>query len=239
MTSIKKHIYLLCIFTFLLLQNVVAKPPLIDSASSIYYDQNAETLYKQGFYQEACEQFRKANAVSHEEKQDRIFITLIIFVLIDAVGLFLFLYLEKQRAFKKLVTKNMQWAKQNECKHCNETELQIINKLIALLEKDKIYRKKELSVNDLAKMLCVNRNVLSKVTNTYFNKTLPALFNEYRIKEAVNLITDSKTGNYKIEVISDMCGFNNRQIFHSAFKKETGLTPNDFRKMAENKDFEQ
>jgi len=52
------------------------------------------------------------------------------------------------------------------------------------------------------------------------------------------LLTNNKTSNYKMEVISDMCGFNNRQVFHAAFKKETGLTPNDFRKMASNTDYD-
>ncbi|MDR0789163.1 MAG: helix-turn-helix domain-containing protein [Bacteroidales bacterium] len=225
---------LLCIFVSL---NVNAKPPTADSLSSDFYKKKGEIFYQQGQYEEACEQFMKAVALSNDAKQRQIYITLVIFFLLDAVGLFLFLYLEKQRAFKKLVDKNMQWAKQNEIEPSNEAEKQAIAQMIALFETDKVYRRKELTANDLATMLNINKNLITKLTNTYFHKTLPALLNEYRIKEAVNLLTDQKTSNYKMEAISDICGFNTRQVFHAAFKKETGLTPNDFRKMALNKDF--
>ncbi|MDR1724918.1 MAG: AraC family transcriptional regulator [Bacteroidales bacterium] len=209
-----------------------AKPPLKDSLSENFHIEQAEILYKNGDYKLACEQFMQANNIFNNAKQKQIHITLIFFFLLDIIGLFVFLYLEKQKAYKKLVSKNMQWAKKREFDEpYDQTEKKIIENMLNLFENEKIYRKKELTIIELAKKLNINKALVSKLTNTYFHKTLPALINEYRIKEAINLLTDNKTSNYKMEVISDMCGFNTRQVFHAAFKKETGLTPNDFRKM--------
>jgi AraC-like DNA-binding protein len=231
----------------LISQSVEAKPPTTDSLSSEYFKKTGEAYYQNGDYRQACENFIKANSMNNNIKEKKTIQAIFVFCLIDVLGLFLFLYLEKQRAYKKLVSKNMQWANQDnrffDCKHqfkdCedfDEKENQTIKNIIMLLESEKVYMRKELTISDLAKMLNTNRNIISKVTNTYFKKTLPALLNEYRIKEAVKLLIDDKTKNYKMEAISEMCGFNTRQVFHAAFKKETGITPNDFKKMSSRND---
>jgi AraC-like DNA-binding protein len=232
-----KTTFLSLLVCFFLAENLCAKPHLPDSLGSDFYRQKGENMYRQQQYKEACEQFMTANEISNNVKIKQIHYTLFFLLLIDVMGLFIFLYLEKRRAYKKLVAKNMQWAQQSDLQSFDEAEKRAIDNLTVLFEEEKIYRNKDLTINDLAIKLNVNKNLISKLTNTYFHKTLPSLLNEYRIKEAVNLLTGLKTRNYKMEAISDMCGFNTRQVFHAVFKKETGLTPNDFRKMALNKDF--
>jgi len=208
-------------------------------------EKKAMECYSKGDYQKACEYFIQANKIKSNIKSSKLNFAIFLFFLIDAIGLFIFLYLEKQRAYKKLVRKNMEWAtRTNKMEACldkdngefDTKEQQILTKLINLFTNDKIYLNSELNINEIAKQLGTNRSVLSKIINTYFNKTCPALLNEYRINEAVKLLMDTKTRNYKMEAISEMCGYNNRQVFHSAFKRETGVTPNDFRTMANSKD---
>lgn len=211
-------------------------------------EKKAMEAYYKGDYQKACEHFIKANKIKANIKSSKLNLAIFLFFLVDAIGLFIFLYLEKQRAYKKLVRKNMEWAKRtNTMRSCpdkdNEEfdtrEKQILTKLINLFTNDKVYLNSELNINEIAKQLGTNRSVLSKIINTYFNKNFPALLNEYRINEAVKLLMDNKTKNYKMEVISEMCGYNNRQVFHSAFKRETGVTPNDFRTMSNRKDIDE
>ena len=207
-------------------------------------EKKAMECYYKGDYQTACEHFIKANKIKSNIKSSKLNLAIFLFFLIDAIGLFLFLYLEKQRAYKKLVRKNMEWAtRTNKMRTLDKDngefdtkEQQILTKLINLFTNEKIYLNSELNINEIAKQLGTNRSVLSKIINTYFNKNCPALLNEYRINEAVKLLMDTKTRNYKMEAISEMCGYNNRQVFHSAFKRETGVTPNDFRTMANSKD---
>lgn len=208
-------------------------------------EKKAMEYYQKGDYQTACEHFIRANRIKSNIKSSKLDLAIFLFFLVDAIGLFLFLYLEKQRAYKKLVRKNMEWAtkatKMRECPDKDNGEFdikeqQILTKLINLFTNDKIYLNSELNINEIAKQLGTNRSVLSKIINTYFNKNFPALLNEYRINEAVKLLMDTKTRNYKMEAIGEMCGYNNRQVFHSAFKRETGVTPNDFRTMSNSKD---
>lgn len=211
-------------------------------------EKKAMEFYQKGNYQMACEYFIEANEIKSNIKSSKLDFAIFIFFLIDVLGLFLFLYLEKRRAYKKLVRKNIEWAnrtdKMGNCPDkdfdkLDTKEQQILTKLIYIFTKEKVYLNSEISINDIAKQLGTNRSVISKIINTYFNKTFPSLLNEYRINDAVKLLMDSKSKNYKMEAISEMCGYNNRQVFHSAFKRETGVTPNDFRTMSSRKDIDE
>ncbi|MBP1630089.1 MAG: helix-turn-helix protein AraC type [Bacteroidetes bacterium] len=204
--------------------------------------------YKNGDYKTACEYFIKYNKTKSNVDFSKLDLGIFLFFLLDAIGLFLFLYLEKRRAYKKLVQKNMEWVNRKEplenftkkdSSALDEKEKDLLTRLINLFDNEKIYLDSEININETAKRLGTNRTILSKVINSYFNKNFPALLNEYRVNEAVRLLMDAKTCNYKMEAIGIMCGYNNRQVFHSSFKKEIGVTPNDFRIMSSSKDIHQ
>lgn len=284
--SFKKHITLFLIFIFI--QGYFYATPPIDSThiGAQDYEILASKYYKVGNYKIAFEYLQIANSLTKIKLEkalyentknltqrsgtsdsykrtllkNKIHTGILIFILIDILGLFFFLYLEKRKAYMLLVKKNMDWAQSNSnykkflafqtelhqpCENSNyepnsnldSKEQDVLVKLIQLLEDQKIYLHSDLSVQEIAKTLNTNRNCLSKVVNTYFGKSFPALLNEYRIKEAIKFLSDKKTDKFKLEAIGEMSGYKNRQVFHSAFKKETGLTPNDFRQMSTSKDF--
>ena len=54
--------------------------------------------------------------------------------------------------------------------------------------------------------------------------------NEYRVKDALHLLTDKRYADKNVEEISAMVGFANRQSFYAAFYKNVGETPNGYRK---------
>jgi AraC-like DNA-binding protein len=58
------------------------------------------------------------------------------------------------------------------------------------------------------------------------------LVNEYRIKDALRLLSDKKHADKNVEEISAMVGFANRQSFYAAFYRIVGETPNGYRKNA-------
>ena len=193
-------------------------------------------------------------------KENKIKTGILFFVLLDMLGLFFFLFLEKRRAYFLLVKKNMEWAKENSAykkllpiQHdiyeqensllqnnvaptCDKKEKEILIRLIEMMENEKAFLNSEISIQHIAKTLGTSRNCLSRLINSYFEKTFPALLNEYRVKEAIKLLIDSKSSKFTLEAIGEMSGYKNRQVFHSVFKKETGLTPNDFRQMSISKD---
>ncbi len=112
-------------------------------------------------------------------------------------------------------------------------EKRLLEELKNLFEQEKIYLDKALSIKSLSMLLGTNKTVLSKVINKYMNMSFPALVQSYRIKEAVNMLRDDVNDIYTLEYLSDKCGYSSRQVFHSAFKREVGVTPKKFRSLME------
>ncbi len=171
------------------------------------------------------------------------FYSLLLLLLIATI-VFVILYVKWRFAYKKLLKKSLQRPEQKfdlidtasflEVKGENAAEERLLQELQRLFVDEKVYLNQDLSLNELAKMLGTSKTTLSHTINMRMNRNFPTLLNEYRIEEAVRLLTDKKTGSYKMEVIGEMCGYRNRQVFHSAFKRETGLTPVQFRELMTN-----
>lgn len=204
-------------------------------------EKKAYSLYQQGHYQEACDIYIQTTEARSGEHSSRIVRGLTIFLLVDIIGVLFFLYVEKRKAFALVVEKNKDCASRPVISttsiHFAEEgvvdphEKHIMEQLQELFEKEKIYLDSELNIDALSSQLGVNRTILSKVINQHVGCTFPTLLNHYRINESIRLLSNPETQNYKMEAISSLSGYNNRQVFHSAFKKETGLTPIEFKKV--------
>lgn len=105
----------------------------------------------------------------------------------------------------------------------------LLNDLRVLLEQKKLYRRYDITVKIVAKELGTNKSTLSHVVNRYLHRNFSKLINDYRIEEAVSLLSQKKYDAYKVESIGEMCGFINRQVFHRAFKIRVGITPTKYR----------
>lgn len=246
---IMKSIVLFLMRTMTILLLILTTNSLFAQGKSIKrietQEQEAYRLYQQREYKEACDIYIQTTQERTNIQTSKIHLELFIFFLIIIIGFFLYLYLEKQRAFKKLVSKNMQCAERtitltgtpafNAITGTDPKDENLLRQLQELFEQQRIFVNKEITLIDLSKQLGTNKTTLSRVINTYLHKSLPTILNEYRINEAIKLLTDKKNNRYKMEVISEMSGYHNRQAFHAAFKKETGLTPNDFRKLSQEK----
>jgi AraC-like DNA-binding protein len=103
--------------------------------------------------------------------------------------------------------------------------------LLALLATEKPYLNPQVSLSDLSEKLSVSTKHLSQVINQSFNKNFFDFINTYRIQEVQKILKESKDN--KITVLEAMyeAGFNSKSSFNTAFKKETGQTPTEFRKM--------
>lgn len=201
--------------------------------------QKAQQLYDQKQYREACELLMQSSNHQVSVMHSRIMTGITIFLLIDVIGVFFFLYIEKRKAYKLLVDRNADCAKRpmfdpNAIDFSVPdadagTDKVLLESIHMLFEKEKIHLDSDLKIDMVAQRLNTNRAVISKLINQYLGRSFPALVNQYRINEAVRLLLDPKTSNYKLDAIGSLCGFNNRQVFHAAFKKETGLTPLEFK----------
>lgn len=240
----KHTLHIIALATLLLPHQVFSQGKALPRLSQ--QEDHAYELYQEGRYKEACEIYIHTTQGHNERLTSKVISGLTIFFLVDIIGILFFLYVEKRKAYRLLVDKNTECARRPVINTASinfeETDVAdghdrcILEEVQRLLETEKIYLDGDLTIEQLASRLGTNRNTLSKLVNHHLGRSFPALLNQYRINEAVRMLTNPQSANYTIEAIAQMCGYNNRQVFHSAFKKETGLTPTEFRQVAHSKD---
>ena len=102
-------------------------------------------------------------------------------------------------------------------------------KILGLVVMQKKYKDKNYSAKRLAEDLGTNTRYVSAVVNVRFHMNYTSFVNKYRIEEAMSILTDKRYQDLRIEEVSDMVGFANRQSFYASFFKFTGITPKEYR----------
>jgi AraC-like DNA-binding protein len=115
----------------------------------------------------------------------------------------------------------------------DEKTKNITARALALMEKERLHLKTDLTLNDLAEKLQVPSYLVTVALNDGLKKTFYDLVNGYRVEEAKRLLLDPKTKNNKILALGFDSGFNSKTTFNTVFKKFTGLTPTEFREKHE------
>jgi AraC-like DNA-binding protein len=107
---------------------------------------------------------------------------------------------------------------------------EIDEKLTFKMEVERVYTNSNLNVKSLAKELETNEKYLSQLINKKYNVNFSNFINDYRITYSKKLLLDEQFSNYTIEAIGNLSGFNSKSGFNSTFKKNTGMTPTDYKK---------
>lgn len=106
-----------------------------------------------------------------------------------------------------------------------------INAILNDLEKfeqNKEYLNK-ISLATLAKMLNTNSSYLSKIINTYKEKSFSQYINDLRVTYVINRLQNDATFRlYSVKAIAEEAGYNNVESFSKAFFKKTGVYPSYF-----------
>lgn len=109
------------------------------------------------------------------------------------------------------------------------------NELLEMLKKcmrdEKIYREGDINLEDLAKKLGTTKHNLSQIINERLGMNFFDYINLLRIEEAMKLLKSNNKQQLTIIEIAYDVGFNNKVTFNTAFKKITGQTPGEFRKI--------
>lgn len=103
-----------------------------------------------------------------------------------------------------------------------------LQKMMYLLEVEKLYRSPNLSVRSLAAKLTISPRYLSQIINDRLNKNFFDLINSCRIKEAQRILQSPRARNLSILDLSLEIGFNSKSAFNRAFKRYAGATPSQF-----------
>ncbi len=103
------------------------------------------------------------------------------------------------------------------------------SRIVYVLVKKKKFKDKDYSAKRLAEDLHTNTRYISAVVSVCFDMNYSSFVNKYRIDYAKALLKDKRYAGLKMEEISDMVGFSNRQSFYAAFYKYTGITPKQYK----------
>ena len=122
---------------------------------------------------------------------------------------------EKEAAYRSLVSPRLM----------DEMQEKILNIIVM----QKKYRDKDYSAKRLAEDLGTNTRYISAVVNVRFHMNYTSFVNKYRIDEAMSILVDKRYQDLRMEEISDMVGFANRQSFYASFFKIMGITPREYR----------
>jgi AraC-like DNA-binding protein len=180
-----------------------------------------------------------------------LFYSFTVIVIVSLALVFLWaLYRKNKRAYHALAVKAQDWAgalpkqpednaepeiepekaveKETSADNAEEYEL-LVQRANKFLLEDKNFKNLDITLDFLSKELKVSRNYLSRAINRTIGKNFNNYINEYRVKEAIRMMSDEKMNMLSIDAIALEVGFGNRISFYQAFKKITGLSPSEFR----------
>ena len=103
------------------------------------------------------------------------------------------------------------------------------DRILNIIVMQKKYKEKDYSAKKLAEELGTNTRYISAVVNVRFHMNYTSFVNKFRIEEAMAILVDRRYQKLRIEEVSDMVGFSNRQSFYASFFKLMGMTPRDYR----------
>jgi YesN/AraC family two-component response regulator len=156
--------------------------------------------------------------------------------------LFLYrLYRKKQAAYRDLAIRTQEWATtpvsiskteiktETEVKEKTDYDESVFESFVELVTNKNLYLNPDITLDAIAEQMGINRVYLSQAINRCYGDNFNNFINEFRIKEAVILLSNKKKEYLSIEGVAIDAGFNDRKTFYRVFKKFTGLSPSEFR----------
>lgn len=192
-------------------------------------------------------------AALNRERTIRYSVVVALIVTFAFLGGLIFLYFQKQSAYKVLLKQNLEIIQKERMilsLHESRTEPpcskpqkyttslltdeqkdELLERVNCYMVESRSYLNPSYTIEDMAVEMGTNRRYLSQVINEKFGVNFNSFINELRIKEARRMLVDPKYYNLSLQGIAESVGFLSRASFNDAFKKFTGLTPSYFMKL--------
>lgn len=150
-------------------------------------------------------------------------------VLAAALCLFVVLFARRDRALKRLLHRRTAQARYGGAAEMPDDENQkLLNRFRSLMDEERIFLDSHIDIKDVARHLGCSRKSLSRAVNSGMGVNFKTALNKFRIDMALKMLSNREYSNYTVEAIGAMCGFANRQAFHSAFRRYVGMPPHKY-----------
>ena len=106
---------------------------------------------------------------------------------------------------------------------------EILKKIRNKFGNDRLYLDPELSIEKLSKATTISSRNISQVINEILKQNFYEFVNSYRIEEAKRQLSNPDDADKTVLEILYSVGYNSKSAFNLTFKKNTGLTPSEFR----------
>jgi AraC-like DNA-binding protein len=106
----------------------------------------------------------------------------------------------------------------------------VLEQLRGYMETRRPWLDPDLTLEQLALQLKLRPKLLSQAINEGLGQNFFEFINRYRIGEAKRLLTNPVDKKITVLEVLYQVGFNSKSSFNTVFKKQTGLTPSEFKK---------
>jgi AraC-like DNA-binding protein len=106
----------------------------------------------------------------------------------------------------------------------------IHRKILIEMEENRYFAGNLASLSDLSHTIKESSHHVSQVINEVMGKGFFEMLAWYRVEEAKRMIREDPAAKLTVEDIAEQVGYNSKSSFNTVFKKQTGLTPSEFRR---------
>lgn len=142
--------------------------------------------------------------------------------------------LDEEKELNRSIQEKSKCMNRNKIKPSDDEKLKIIySDLHVWLEEDNNFQRNDLNIELVAKEIGTNRDYLSRAISEH-NYHFTEVINKYRVNEAIKILSSptDKRSKYSLHNVAYEVGFNSPSVFIDAFRKQTGMTPGQFRNKA-------
>ncbi|MTH45798.1 helix-turn-helix domain-containing protein [Escherichia alba] len=104
-----------------------------------------------------------------------------------------------------------------------------VDKVAEFMRRNQPFLDSTLSLSQLARQIKLSPHDLSAIINNGFQQNFFTFISEYRIEYAKKLLATAEDKRTILDIMY-ASGFNSKSVFNTAFKKQTGVTPSEYRR---------
>ncbi len=106
-----------------------------------------------------------------------------------------------------------------------------IARIDSAISERKLHLEGQINLERFAEHVSIRPRELSHILNTVYKVNFFEFINNHRVEEAKRLLSSPDESNDSMLNILYRAGFNSQSAFHRFFKRITGLTPSEYKKL--------